>query len=75
MGALKNYLNELICACCDEQFGQNAIEHAILNGQVSLSCNLEKDTRAIMEHYSEIIMAYREDRKRKTRVHQLREAA
>jgi hypothetical protein len=48
MGCIKNYLATLICLCSDEQFGQDAVEHAILNGAITLTYDRETDLVAIM---------------------------
>lgn len=48
MGMMKHYLQTLICLCSDEQFGQDAVEWAILAGRVKLSYELDADLRLIM---------------------------
>lgn len=45
---IKQYLLELLCLCSDRQFGQEAIEWAILTGKIKLSYDLERDLRLIM---------------------------
>src|SRR5271156_2800299 len=45
---MKDYLLKLLERCSDENFGQEAVEHAILNGQVQLTYDLERDLRLIM---------------------------
>jgi hypothetical protein len=51
MGMIKNYLNDIICACSDEKFGQDAVELAISMGYIVLTGDLEADTRKIMAEY------------------------
>ena len=48
MSQLKNYYLTILEHCSDEQFGQQAVEHALLSGHVHLSYNLEADLRYIM---------------------------
>lgn len=67
---LKHYLNDLLCACADEKFGQDAIEWAILSGHVKPTYHLKTDVRLIMgsvpdgppgqTNYDRIILAYRQ---------------
>jgi hypothetical protein len=59
MGMMKNYLLTLLQRCSVEQFGQDAIEWAIVAGLVRLSYELNADVRSIMLRYDEIIEAYR----------------
>lgn len=59
MGMIKNYLLEVLQQCSEEQFGQDAIEWAIVSGLVRLSYDLDTDIREIMLRYDEIIEAYR----------------
>jgi hypothetical protein len=59
MGMMKNYLLRLLEQCSEEQFGQDAIEWAIVARLVRLSYELDTDTRSIMLRYDEIIEAYR----------------
>jgi len=59
MGMMKNYLLTLQQQCSEEQFGQDAIEWAIVTGLVRLSYELDADVRSIMPRYDEIIEAYR----------------
>ena len=59
MGMMKNYLLTLLHQCSVEQFGQDAIEWAIVSGLVRLSYELDADVRSIMLRYDEIIEAYR----------------
>ena len=59
MGMMKNYLLRLLQQCSEEQFGQDAIEWAIVTGLVRLSYELDADVRSIMLRYDEIIEAYR----------------
>ena len=61
MGFHKHYLNDLVCACVpDNGFAQEAIEHAIVSGWVTLSgaYDLETDTIIVMNHYDQIISRY-----------------
>ena len=59
MGMMKNYLLSLLLQCSEEQFGQDAIEWAIVTGLVRLSYEVDNDVRSIMLRYDEIIEAYR----------------
>jgi hypothetical protein len=59
MGMMKNYLLTLLEQCSVQQFGQDAIEWAIVAGFVRLSYELDDDVRSIMLRYDEIIEAYR----------------
>jgi hypothetical protein len=61
MGMLKNYLLDLICACSDHQYGQDAIEFAVSMGLVKISYNLEADVKTIMNQYDDIIEWYRRE--------------
>jgi len=66
MGAMKNYLLTLLQQCSEEQFGQDAVEYAIVSGAVTLTYDLQTDLKAIMGEpgkpetgrYSEFIEAY-----------------
>jgi len=60
MGMMKNYLLNVLQHCSEEQFGQDAIEWAILSGMVTLSYDLDLDVHAIMSRYDQIIEAYRQ---------------
>ncbi len=62
MGMMKNYLLNVLQRCSEEQFGQDAIEWAIVSGFVTLSYNLERDVQKIMSNYDGIIDAYRKAR-------------
>jgi len=59
MGMTKNYILKLLQQCSEEQFGQDAIEWAIVSGLVRVSYELDTDIRSIMLRYDEIIEAYR----------------
>jgi hypothetical protein len=59
MGMTKNYILTLLQQCSEEQFGQDAIEWAIVSGLVRISYELDTDIRSIMLRYDEIIEAYR----------------
>src|SRR5664279_3217551 len=52
MGMMKNYLLTLLEHCSDEQFGQDAIEHAIIAGTLELTYNLPNDTHQIFDWHS-----------------------
>jgi hypothetical protein len=66
MGMMKNYLLELLHLCSDQQFGQDAVEWAIVNGHLQLTYDLQHDLRMIMGEpgnpdngaYSTLIIAY-----------------
>ena len=58
MGMMKNYLLNLLYQCSVEQFGQDAIEWAIVSGIVHLTYNSDQDVHQIMSRYDEIIEAY-----------------
>ena len=60
MGMVKNYLINLICACApDNEFAQDAIDHAVITGTVKLTLNLDADVAAIMSRYDDLIEDYR----------------
>ena len=59
MGMIKNYLLELLHQCSVEQFGQDAIEWAIVCGLVRLTYDLDRDIHETMSRYDQIIEAYR----------------
>lgn len=60
MGALKNYFNDLLCACAPgNQFAQDAIEHCLVCGNVELTYNPAIDQKNIMEQYDSILESYR----------------
>ena len=59
MGMMKNYVLTLLQECSEEQFGQDAVEWAIVAGHVRLSYERNADVRSIMLRYDEIIEAYR----------------
>jgi len=59
MGMMKNYVLTLLQQCSEKQFGQDAIEWAIVTGLVRLSYDLDTDVHSIMSRYDEIIEAYR----------------
>src|SRR6516162_6360569 len=59
MGMMKNYLLNLLQQCSEEQFGQHAVEWAIVSGLVRLTYDSDRDVREIMSRYDEIIEAYR----------------
>ena len=48
MGMMKKYLLNLLTLCSDEQFGQDAVEWAIMSGQLQSTYNLQEDLRLIM---------------------------
>jgi hypothetical protein len=45
---MKEYLLKLLELCSDENFGQEAVEYAILNGHLQLTYDLPTDLRIIM---------------------------
>ncbi|HVM50949.1 MAG TPA: hypothetical protein VMU04_23175 [Candidatus Acidoferrum sp.] len=63
---MKNYLLTLLEHCSEEQFGQDAVEWAIVTGFIQLSYDLEADLRLIMGEpgrpetgrYDDIVEAY-----------------
>ena len=59
MGMMKNYLLRLLEECSEEQFGQHAIEWAVVTGLVRLTYDFDRDVRESMSRYDEIIEAYR----------------
>lgn len=59
MGMMKNYLLELLHQCSVENFGQDAIEWAIVSGLVHLTYDLARDIHKVMSQYDKIIDAYR----------------
>ena len=61
MGLVKHYLNDLICACSDEQFGQDAVEYAIQMGRVKVTGDQAPDTAAIMSNYEAVVSAYQDE--------------
>jgi len=48
MGMMKNYLLQLLALCSEEQFGQDAVEWAILSGWLPLTYHLDTDLRLIV---------------------------
>jgi len=59
MGMLKNYLLHVITSCApDNGFAQNAIEHAILTNEVTLTGHFETDQQAILGRYDSIVEKY-----------------
>ena len=55
------YVNDLLCECApDNGFAQEAIEYAILRGDVLLAFDEESDKYQVMRQYDEIIDRYRE---------------
>jgi hypothetical protein len=48
MSQMKNYLLMVLENCSEEQFGQDAVEWAIVSGLVHLTYNLQADLRLIM---------------------------
>ena len=59
MGMMKNYLLNLLQQCSEEQFGQEAVEWAIVSGFVRTTYDLDSDVHEIMSRYDEIIERYR----------------
>ena len=63
MGAIKHYLNNLLCAASpDNGFAQDAIEHSIITGNLALTYNTERDLVSIGNNYDDIILRYRAER-------------
>jgi hypothetical protein len=66
MGMTKNYLLKIQENCCDQRFGQEAVEWAILSGWIKLTGDVQTDLVTIMGQpgkpetgkYDEIIVAY-----------------
>ena len=52
MGAMKNYLLTLLQQCSEENFGQEAVEHAVFSGALLLTYNLETDLHQIFDQRS-----------------------
>lgn len=63
MGMLKNYLLRLQEGISEHQFGQDAVEWAIVSGLVPLTYNFDKDIVTLVTNYDSIIDNYREARK------------
>ena len=62
----KHYLNDLLCACAPEEgFPQDAIEHAVHEGHVTLTGHLETDIVICMTNYDDIITRYRKAQNRR----------
>jgi hypothetical protein len=59
MGMMKNYLLNVLQQCSEEQFGQDAVEWAIVSGLVRTTYDLDCDVHEIMSRYDEIIERYR----------------
>jgi hypothetical protein len=59
MGQAKNYLLNIICACSDQAFGQDAVEYATEMGWVTLTGNFEADVKMIMDQYDDLLDQYR----------------
>ncbi len=59
MGMMKNYLLNLLQQCSEEQFGQDAIEWAVVSGLVHLTYDFDRDVHECMSRYDEIIEKYR----------------
>jgi hypothetical protein len=60
MAMMKRYLLLIVTACAPENgFAQDAIEAAILSGQIKLSYDPQHDVLAVMRNYDAIIDAYR----------------
>ncbi len=55
---LKRYLERLLHQCSEHSFGQDAIEHAIMLGHVTLSFDFDADVRLIMGQYDAICTSY-----------------
>jgi hypothetical protein len=48
MGMMKRYLENIVHLCSDQQFGQDAVEWAIVSGHVPLTYDLQADLVRIM---------------------------
>ena len=48
MGMMKRYLENLVCLCSEEKFGQDAVEWAILSGHIKLTYVMQDDLVLIM---------------------------
>lgn len=60
MGMMKNYVLRLLETCAPEDAtGQDAIEHALLTGRLTLSYDLATDQRTIAGKFPEILADYR----------------
>lgn len=59
MSMMKNYLLKLQEQCSVQQFGQDAIEWAVISGWIKLTYHLDDDVRIIMDQYDNLIDAYR----------------
>jgi len=57
-----HYLNRLCTTCCEHQFGQDAIEWAVLSGWITLTYILDLDMALLMDaatgDYDRICAAY-----------------
>lgn len=49
---MKNYLLTVLQNCSEEQFGQEAVEHAIVSGALQLTYNLPTDLHQIFDQRS-----------------------
>ncbi len=57
---MKDYLLKLLETCAPENgFAQDAIEHAIVCGNIHPTMNFADDVALIMSSYDEIIVSYR----------------
>jgi ribosomal protein L37E len=52
MSCIKNYFLALLQQCSEERFGQDAVEWAIVNGQIPIVCNLTTDLHTIFDQHS-----------------------
>ena len=52
MGMMKNYLLKLQEQCSVQQFGQDAIEYAVMSGALQLTYNLPTDLHQIFDRHS-----------------------
>jgi len=59
MGSVKHYLNNVICACSEQKFGQDAIAWEIGVGHVPLTMDMAADTARVTSEYDSILEAYR----------------
>lgn len=57
---MKDYFLKLLETCAPGNgFAQDAIEHALVAGNIPLTGDFAKDTAAVMENYDAIITSYR----------------
>jgi len=62
MGMMKNYLLKLQEGISEHQFGQDAVEWAVVTGLVKLTYNRQTDLATLVTNYDSIIDSYRKAR-------------